>query len=109
MRHLPWRLSFRLALVLMPAMAPDLNGADCNQNCIDDALDLAPRLNFLPPSLIRLEGWPIFVTAAGGRGAPLDLNRDGRVDLAVADYAGMGITILIGTASGEFQPAFKSE
>ncbi len=107
MRHLSWCLSFRLALALTGSMAPVLKGADCNQNGIDDALDLASRLDFLPPSRVPLEGRPIFVTAGGPR-APLDLNRDGLVDLAVADYWEGGISVLIGTGNGDFQLAFSA-
>ncbi len=51
---------------------------------------------FGPPSFFGAGTFPLFITTA-------DFNRDGKPDLAVANFGGSSIAVLMGTGDGNFQ------
>src|SRR5438093_7058484 len=68
---------------------------DCNQNGIPDECDVSPRMVFPAATTYTVGGSPFNMRAA-------DLDRDGDMDLVVANRGSGDVSILINTGRGNF-------
>lgn len=73
--------------LFLPLIASPAGGAfaeDCNDNGIDDSLDLMPRDGFLPAASLPAGEHPVRLLS-------VDLDDDGALDLAVSTYPGLSL------------------
>lgn len=87
-----------LWLGIVASGAPGLLAGDCNENGVDDFLELAvSRPELAEPATYTVLSRP------AGRALPVDLNADGALDLAVPGFFAGGLAILQNRGDGTFE------
>jgi VCBS repeat protein len=92
---------YAMALAVILAICPEAPSADCNGNGIDDARDIVPFVDFdlvSPNLLVGLS--PYFVLT-------VDLDGDGREDLATANLGSSDVSVLINKGTGSSYSSSK--